>query len=121
VYLFMNEVRLSVAEIADKYTILKIKQNHGLDVYSEMWSLQGVLEESGVDCAELERINSIMWEIEDLGTKGSDLRVLGVYFLALRYMTLVRTNEKNRIARKYGDPEEQKNYFKVVENEESST
>jgi len=69
-------VPVSVGELIDKITILRIKQRHIEDagklrnVETELAALQGVCAQAGIDLtsplvAELEAINLKLWKIED--------------------------------------------------------
>lgn len=99
---------MTTAEEADAYTILLLKKEHGLDVTIPEESKEFNKEDS--NCAELYRINSMMWEIEDLISKERDFAKIGLLYLALRYLTGCRVKEKNRISKMYGDTLELKDY-----------
>ena len=49
----------SIADIADRYTILLLKRDNGLDVEEELQECKSHLD--GVDYHELSKINGLMW------------------------------------------------------------
>ena len=101
-------MEMRLADITDRYTILLLKQQHGirieepLDVYK--------LACQNVDCQELLEINSLMWEIEEKISHATSLEAIGVMYLALRGLTRRRVEAKNRIAAKCHEPLEAKSY-----------
>ena len=51
-----------------------------------------------------------MWEIEYLITEADDLKEIGAFYLALRFLNQRRVAEKNRISDNYGGHIEMKDY-----------
>ena len=105
----------SLAEIADKYTILKRKSEHGLNVVNELKEYTDALSAhqkklGNVDCSELRRINTLMWEIEQQIGQEDSLREIGRYCLALRTLNSERVKAKNRITNEFGGRQEKKSY-----------
>lgn len=98
----------SIADIADRYTILLLKRDNGLDVEEELQECKSHLD--GVDYCELSKINGLMWDIEEKVTGEISLERVGVYYLALRGLTMRRAEAKNKITEEHGGHLEQKKY-----------
>ena len=101
-------MKISVAEIADKYTILLLKQEAGLIVHEDVQEYEKALQ--GVDWQELYAINQQMWDHEEIISTTTDLNSIGEHYLALRSLTLKRVAAKNKIAVQYGEHLEVKGY-----------
>lgn len=103
-------MNMTPADLADRYTILLIKQEHNLDVAEELAAVATEVVALAIDFSELLQINRIMWRLEELASRERDLECLGVFHLALRQMTLARTKAKNDIAYIHGGFRELKDY-----------
>ena len=101
-------MKLTQAELADRYTILCLKREHGLPVEEDV--SQYAAELMQVDCSELLTVNRRMWELEDQISQTTDLAEIGALYLELRAWTLQRVAAKNRIAERCGEPREVKGY-----------
>ncbi len=101
-------MKQSIADIADKYTILRLKKVYGLDVEENLDEYE--CELMGVDFSELSQINRIMWHIEELISVEKDLRNVGNYCLDLRFLNLKRVEAKNKISENHGEHLERKSY-----------
>jgi CRISPR/Cas system-associated protein Cas7 (RAMP superfamily) len=104
-------MKMPIADVADKCTILLIKILHGLDV--SIRELGVYLEECkenniNIDCLHI--INRNIWMIEEDITKETKLEKIGKLYLELRTLNMLRVNEKNKIAKEHSEPMELKKY-----------
>lgn len=97
-----------MAELADRYTILKIKCDHGVVINEDLLRYESELR--GIDTNELHKINLVMWYLEELISDTSDPYMIGVIYLVLRSLTKKRVQAKNKISKACGDPQEVKSY-----------
>jgi hypothetical protein len=104
-------MKQSIADIADRYTILCIKVNHGsCSSLIHKVVLECEEELKGVDISRLLSVNETMWGLEEEISIETDLRRIGVLCLTLRMFNLKRIEAKNKIARDHGEVEERKSY-----------
>ena len=103
-------MHMPLADVADRYTILLLKLEHGLKVQEDLGPYIELLDWYAVDYTELMRINRRMWDLENEITAERDLARIGALYLALRKMTVKRVEAKNRIAQSVNQPQEAKNY-----------
>jgi hypothetical protein len=101
-------MEMPMAVLADKFTILTLKLERGLDVKDEWNAYREAVGDLDVD--ELMNINLQMWNLEELISVETDLAKIGAYYLALRGMTAQRIAAKNAIAKRYGEYLEVKDY-----------
>lgn len=105
-----KHVKMTKAEIVDRYTILRLKSEHGLDVKKELRALSD--EVDNVPDTFIERLYSVnaqMWEIEDMAELGGEgLEDMGRLFHKQRELNKTRVKIKNEIARHFKEVEEQK-------------
>jgi hypothetical protein len=100
-------MKMTTAEVADKYTILCLKQMAGLPV-GDLHEYTKALE--NIDFTELFKINREMWDLEDRITQETNLEMIGIHYLALRDLTQQRVIAKNKIALQCGEHFEVKGY-----------
>lgn len=103
-------MHMPLADVADRYTILLLKMEHGLKVQEDLGPYIELLDWYGIDSTELLTINRRMWDLEDEITDELDMTRVGYLYLALRKMTVKRVEAKNRIALLVNQPQEAKNY-----------
>jgi len=101
-------MKMPIAEVADRYTILLIKKEHGLNVDEDLEQYKSALR--GVHTLSLYIINKAMWVLEDAISVECNMASIGATYLELRKLTLERTTAKNKIAAEHGGPIERKNY-----------
>lgn len=105
-------MKMPIAEVADKATILLLKINHGMPTEENLTEYQDEIKD--VDCTDLTAINTKMWEIENLISRelmtSKNIEQVGHYYLHLRDLTKQRVAAKNKIAAEHGGPMERKNY-----------
>lgn len=99
---------LSMAEIVDKYTILRLKKEHGLPIAEDLSLYESAVGD--LDYSELYSINRMMWILEEFVSGELDLGRVGAFYLALRFLTVKRVEAKNRIARQFNEAIEVKGY-----------
>ncbi len=93
----------SLAEITDKYTILKLKSKHGLNVSDELKEYSDELaKHKDVNYSNLSHINFLIWEVEQQISQEDSLRELGRYCMSLRLLNKKRIAAKNEITDKFG-------------------
>jgi len=103
-------------ELLDKYSILLIKNKHGLPVEKEVQECcqeaDGLLQGKYIkqQFNELYRVNNLMWILEDAISTKEDLDSIGVLCLALRSLKMDRNRIKNAIHDRYCEPTEHKKY-----------
>ena len=99
------------SDLADRYTILKIKKENGLKVEKELQAYQGEVKDIDPNLLEkLYTVNKAMWVMEDIISEIKDRLEIGVKYMWLRRMTLVRNKVKNEITKKHGGFKELKKY-----------
>ena len=107
-------MEMSNWEIADKYTILKIKLEKGLDCEEQFRLFEKEIEHIDKDLLkDLYEINLEMWLHEEVLTMviaSEDYHRVGLLYASLRDLTNQRTAAKNRIAEKYDKFRELKKY-----------
>jgi len=103
-------MEIPIADVADRWTILCLKHEHGQTVILELERYGEELGKHNVDCAELSQINEWMWEIEDKITAATGYYEIGRLYKKLRDLTLKRVAAKNAIAREHGGVIEEKTY-----------
>ncbi len=105
-------MKMPIADVADRYTILLTKVNEGIEPTEILNDYAKELD--GVDYKKLHSINISMWVLEDEITKElkqtANYYNIGVMYKDLRKLTVERMEEKNRIATEHGGPIERKNY-----------
>ncbi len=102
-------MKMSVAEVADKYTILCLKVKHGVETANT--ELEEYEEElKSVDYADLANINKVMWELEETISHEHNLETIGILCVRLRAFSLYRVAAKNKIAEAHSQPLERKSY-----------
>ncbi len=101
-------MKMPIADVADRYTILLLKLSHGLQIDEDLETYKKELE--GVDYGDLAKINGRMWSVEELLSTDPPIDVLGSLCLRLRKWNLHRVEAKNRIAEEHGGPIERKTY-----------
>jgi hypothetical protein len=104
------QVPISVGELVDKITILRIKQEHLREaalanVQRELQLLQQVLAGSGVeldpvDEAELAGVNRALWDIEDRIREHEHRGCFDEAFIALARSVYLRNDERAAIKRR---------------------
>jgi hypothetical protein len=104
------QVPISVGELVDKITILRIKQRHlsltALEnVLRELQLLEQVLADSGIvpspdDVAELARVNSALWDIEDQIREQERRGCFDQAFISLARSVYIRNDERAAIKRR---------------------
>ncbi len=99
-----------IAELADRYTILQLKRNHGLDVEEELEEATAALAFVDIDTDPLYRINKQMWYLEENITACKDVGMIGYFYGKLRALGILRMLAKNDIAEKHGGHLERKSY-----------
>ena len=105
---------MPLAEVVDRFTILCIKLEKGLDCIKELDSYRTSLER--VDKAlvnKLRTINKQMWEAEEVITElieKKEYTKVGRKYKTLRRLTLERNVAKNQIAGRYGEYQNIKKY-----------
>lgn len=102
-------MKMPVADVVDRYTILLIKKSHGLKVPDEELEAYRV-ESCDHDYMELLNINRQMWDLEELITKTQDPFEVGLMYWNLRDLTKLRVEAKNRISERCGQHLELKSY-----------
>lgn len=100
---------MSKADLADKYTILLLKKEHGVEVSNALLSTMKE-ELDGINLQTLLSINHMMWVMEDLISDLADESLIGKAYLFLRELTVKRMEAKNVIAKQFDQPTEQKTY-----------
>jgi hypothetical protein len=105
---------MPIAEVVDRYTILTMrrqKQPGRLRAFDAQWeACRKVIDDKQLDPDALFRINGQMWEVEERISTETDLATIGILYLALRWLSSKRIEEKNRIAEQHGEPVEKKTY-----------
>jgi hypothetical protein len=101
-------MKMLIADIADRYTILLLKKEHEVEVDEDLEQYEEELK--GVDTSSLYSVNRSMWKLEDMITYEPDAEVIGLHYLTLRRLTKKRVEERNLIAAKHGEPLERKTY-----------
>ena len=105
---------MPLAEAVDRYTILCLKLEKGLDCIKELDSYRKSIER--VDKAlvnKLRTINKQMWEAEEVISdliEKEDYKKVGRKYKSLRRLTIERNVAKNQIAAKYGEYQNIKKY-----------
>ena len=101
---------MKIAEIVDRYIILRLKGEHGLDVSKELKAFENEIKDVPEELLQkLYEINARMWEIEDMAELGGDgLEDMGRLFHKQRELNKTRVAIKNEIARYFKEVEEQK-------------
>ena len=98
-----------IAELADKYTILLLKKEHGFNVTEQLNLISPLVVR--VPTLNLYEINKKMWNLEEKITSNQhDLALAGKLYLELRELSLQRVNAKNKIAKYWGEPMEDRKY-----------
>jgi hypothetical protein len=107
-------MQLEKWEIADKYTIFKVKKKHGLDVEEQLQQYEEAAKDIDADLLHaLYSINEEMYDVENLISalfKDKDWPAAGKAYHYLRSLTHHRTRAKNAIAAKYDKFKEEKEY-----------
>lgn len=107
-------MKMPLAEVVDRFTILCIKLEKGLDCIKELDSYRKSIEK--VDKAlinKLRTINKQMWEAEEVITdliEKEDYKKIGRKYKMLRRLTMERNVAKNQIAGRYGECQNIKKY-----------
>lgn len=99
---------MPISEMADRYTVLRIKFEHGLDTYKQMMEYSKSLQ--AIDTNELYEVNLKMWRLEEMISDEKDIEKIGAYYLALRWMSHKRLEAKNKIAEICNEYKELKKY-----------
>ena len=101
---------MTKAEVVDRYTILRLKKEHGLDVAKELNAFEKEIKDVPDTFVErLYEVNSYMWSIEDMAELGGEgLEDMGRLFHKQRELNKTRVKIKNEIARHFKEVEEQK-------------
>lgn len=104
------QVPISVGELVDKITILRIKQNHLssfalANVQRELHLLEQVLAASGIgvataDIDALARVNQALWSIEDQIREYERRSCFDANFIALARSVYQRNDERAAIKRR---------------------
>lgn len=102
-------MEMPIADVVDRYTILLIKQEHGLNV-TDAELEEYCLVSSGYNFVDLLNINSQMWDLEEQISKTRSLTEIGRLYVELRRLTKRRVEAKNRIAFLCNEPREVKSY-----------
>lgn len=102
-------MKMPVADVVDRYTILLIKKSHGLKVPDEELEAYRV-ESCDHDYMELLNINRQMWDLEEQITKADEAFEVGLLYWNLRDLTKRRVEAKNRISERCGQHLELKSY-----------
>ncbi len=107
-----SKIISSPAEVIDRYTILLLKYQNGINVEKELAPyLEAVVDYAEMYSDRLYDINSRMWELEDRITEEGNLKKVGALYMQLRDLTLQRMEVKNEITKKYGGFKEKKNFI----------
>jgi|TARA_R110002020_G_scaffold192200_4_gene392212 hypothetical protein len=107
-------MKMPLAEVVDRFTILCIKLEKGLDCIKELDSYRTSIER--VDKAlvnKLRTINKQMWEAEEVITElieNNEYTKVGRKYKALRRLTIERNVAKNQIAGRHGEYQNIKKY-----------
>ncbi len=106
-------MKMPIAEVADRYTILLTKVQQGIEPVEILNDY--AVELDNVDYKTLHSININMWMLEDeitkeLGRSDKDYYKIGALYQQLRKLTIARMEAKNKIAAQHGGPIERKNY-----------
>ena len=110
-------MKMPIAEVTDRYTILKIKEAEGeLDVGVDLAEYEKEVISHNVDPAFLSAINKTIWDVENVITEelnrqpAPNLGCVGALYHVLRILNLQRCNEKNVIAVDNHEPQDTKTY-----------
>lgn len=106
-------MKMPIAEVADKYTILLIQIKHNHSIYQDIKSYEQLL--AGTQVETLLAINTSIWDIEEIITEELrnqvvDYSSVGAYYSVLRILNLQRVKAKNKIATQHSEPTEMKTY-----------
>ncbi len=101
-------MKMPIADVADRYTILLLKKAHGLQIDENLGAYEKELR--GVNYEQLLLVNKSMWEVEELLSENITIGRVGQLCLRLREFSLQRTAYKNKIAQEHGGPIERKTY-----------
>ncbi len=105
---------MKIWEIADKATILKVKQNKGLPVDEQFAEYEEDIKRVPKELFDnLYKINLFMFEMEDVISQAFELRnyeMAGHLYHVLRGLTHERTKAKHSIAKICDEPLEVKKY-----------
>lgn len=103
-------------ETADKYTILRVKQEKGLDVSAHYEMYRRATLAVPADLLEqLYEVNKAMFEMEEVlsfAFERGEYEMAGHLYHSLRGLTHLRTKAKHAIARACGESLEVKRYGK---------
>ena len=104
-------MQMQPSDLADRYTILKVKKEKGLPVDEELEIYKKEIEFiSKPLLAKLYAVNKEMWELEDTISGFIFASDIGKAYRLLRESTLIRNKIKNKITEKYGGFAELKKY-----------
>ena len=101
---------MRIAEIVDRYTILRLKSEHGLDVEKPLKAFKKIAMTAPEALVQkLYEINAQMWEIEDMAELGGEgLEDMGRMFHKQRELNKARVAVKNEIAQHFKEEMELK-------------
>lgn len=101
------------SEIVDRFTVLKIRQEHNISCEQELLLFANEVAQSGVDkklVNELYEVNKEMWPIHDEIMQCHDMAKVGTLCVHLLKLNGKRAAIKAVIAEKYGGFTELKSY-----------
>ena len=110
---------MQVSDILDRYTILKIKKENGLDVEEELKVYEKeIFEKDYGNTFGLYEVNKLIWEkMDEFIGESKDLAVIGKLSLEVEALNLVRNKIRNAITKHYdAGYNEPKRYKKVRTN-----
>lgn len=116
---FTKYMKYTTAELMDLYSILMIKDEHGLDVKDQMDKVEEEIKDVPIGyLEELYKVNKIVWLFEDLAELVKDTKAQGYLYQGMRIHNKKRVQIKNKISKMLDERTEKKSYDPLSFNEQ---